>query len=410
MTYFGNKMYRFKISRASTIRYEKFFRHDRVPLKTWMKQLEEKKDSGILSLYDMEKFFDKESLLDCMNTLNLRANINAKCYRMWFKLNENTKISVKTSVGESDRAPIFDSVGQGSFGAALVSSLNIGCAIEELFKEDSTANIGQLQLACIILQDDIMEMCSNVEQARNGYQKIDEMLKKKLLRANYDKSKYLVMGRGKKKNTILEELEETPIKMGEEVHAKGYKDNISIIIKERMRKLIPKVEEIIQIADTPIMTGLRNSKIAFRLFEAIIIPALLNNCASWISINKTHIKDLQKFQDNFVRRVLQVPQSITKALLEYDVQMWPMEWRIKEKKLNFVRQIMLKDEYTITKNALIQEKEIGINGLGHECNATCNELNIPEIMNYQLSKRQIKTAIQEYISLQIKEKCLPLRR
>ena len=86
-----------------------------VTLKTWMKQLEEKKDSGILSLYDMEKFFDKESLLDCMNTLNLRANINAKCYRMWFKLNENTK----TSVGESDRASIFDSVGQGSFGAAL---------------------------------------------------------------------------------------------------------------------------------------------------------------------------------------------------------------------------------------------------------------------------------------------------
>ena len=115
-------------------------------------------------------------------------------------------------MGDSDRAPIFDSVGQGSFGAALVSSLNIGCAIEELFKEDSTANIGQLQLACLILQDDIMEMCSNVEQARNGCQKIDEMLKQKLLRANYDKSKYLVMGRGKKKNKILQKLEEILVK------------------------------------------------------------------------------------------------------------------------------------------------------------------------------------------------------
>ena len=55
-----------------------------------------------------------------------------------------------------------------------------------------------------------------------------------------------------------------------------------------MRKLIPKVEEIIQIANTPIMAGLRNSRIAFKLFEAIVIPALLNNCASWIGINKTH--------------------------------------------------------------------------------------------------------------------------
>ena len=32
MTSFGNKKYRFKISRTSTIRYEKFSRHDRVPL------------------------------------------------------------------------------------------------------------------------------------------------------------------------------------------------------------------------------------------------------------------------------------------------------------------------------------------------------------------------------------------
>ena len=63
-----------------------------------------------------------------------------------------------------------------------------------------------------------------------------------------------------------------------------------------MRKLIPKVEEIIQIANTPIMAGLRNSRIAFKLFEAIVIPALLNNCASWIGINKTHLEFCRSFK------------------------------------------------------------------------------------------------------------------
>ena len=38
-----------------------------VTLKTWMKQIEENDTSGIVSLYDMAKFFDKESLLDCMD-------------------------------------------------------------------------------------------------------------------------------------------------------------------------------------------------------------------------------------------------------------------------------------------------------------------------------------------------------
>ena len=42
-----------------------------------------------------------------------------KDYRMWFKLNCKTRISVVTSVGETDAARIFDSIGQGSFGAAL---------------------------------------------------------------------------------------------------------------------------------------------------------------------------------------------------------------------------------------------------------------------------------------------------
>lgn len=45
---------------------------------------------------------------------------------MWFKLNEDTRISIRTSVGKSDSKLIKNSLGQGSFGAALASSLNIG--------------------------------------------------------------------------------------------------------------------------------------------------------------------------------------------------------------------------------------------------------------------------------------------
>ena len=82
-----------------------------------------------MSLFEMSKFFD---------TLNKKARIDAKSYRMLYKLNENTKISVKTSVGESKTAPIDDSIGQGSFSAALSSSLNIGCAIASKLEDDNS--------------------------------------------------------------------------------------------------------------------------------------------------------------------------------------------------------------------------------------------------------------------------------
>ena len=50
----------------------------------------------------MKKFFDKESLIDCMNTLDKEAKVDNKSYRIWYKMNEKTKISVKTSVGDTD--------------------------------------------------------------------------------------------------------------------------------------------------------------------------------------------------------------------------------------------------------------------------------------------------------------------
>ena len=82
----------------------------------------------------MEKFFDKESLIDIMFTLSKKVEISDKDYRMWFKLNEDTKIAVRTSVGESKTELIKNSMGQGSFGAALASSINIGCAIQDTLK------------------------------------------------------------------------------------------------------------------------------------------------------------------------------------------------------------------------------------------------------------------------------------
>ena len=62
------------------------------------------------------------------------TDISDKDYRMWFKLNEDTKIAVRTSVEESKTELIKNSVGQGSFGAALASSINIGCAIQDNIK------------------------------------------------------------------------------------------------------------------------------------------------------------------------------------------------------------------------------------------------------------------------------------
>ena len=45
---------------------------------------EKKKSNGSFQTFDMEKFFDKESLMDVMYTLHKEAKICDKDYRLWF--------------------------------------------------------------------------------------------------------------------------------------------------------------------------------------------------------------------------------------------------------------------------------------------------------------------------------------
>ena len=68
----------------------------------------------------MEKFTDKESLID---TLHTKAKITDKDYRVRFLLNNETSIFIITA------ATSFNGIGQSSFAAALASSLNIGFSV-----------------------------------------------------------------------------------------------------------------------------------------------------------------------------------------------------------------------------------------------------------------------------------------
>ena len=51
---------------------------------------------------------------------------------MWFMLNNRTRISIITTLGETDTAIIMNGIGQGSFTAALASSINIGTAVYDI--------------------------------------------------------------------------------------------------------------------------------------------------------------------------------------------------------------------------------------------------------------------------------------
>ena len=54
------------------------------------------------------------------------------------------------------------------FGAALASSLNIGCAIDSTFEGEASATMGTMELNCVVMQDDIAKMNDDLKGAREG--------------------------------------------------------------------------------------------------------------------------------------------------------------------------------------------------------------------------------------------------
>ena len=397
-------------------------------LKTWMKFKEHRKENGIFSVFDLSKFFDKESLLDCVSELK-KIGVNDKSYRLWFKMNENTRISVKTTVGETEKATIYDSIGQGSMGGALVSSMNIGRAVAEVDKDVECSWIGKMMIKSAIFQDDISKYSDTLQNVRVTAEKLDVALKNKLLSVNYSKSKNLILGSKKFRADTLREMEANPIMMGGEVleHSskeqylgdiideRGCADSITETIKKRIPALYHRCEEIAKIAEHPAMASLGESRSAFKMFEAMVIPALLFNAETWIGFNEKHEKLLQDFQDNFVRRVLQVPASTPKAILQYDSGMITMKWRVAEKKILFVNKLMMKGNQNLARWAVMEEgslsgKRLMKGGITEEISSLCFVLGCDYPVTGPVSKEDVKMKIRRRVTYETKMKMLECKK
>ena len=168
----------------------------------------------IITLVDIKAFFDKENIYDVMQTLN-DIGVNKKAARVWFKLNEGTEISVKTAAGISETAYVGDCIGQGTAGAALVSQVNLDQGLHQYFGDGGeNLEYGEVSVAPLAYQDDIMKGSKDVIAAQAGNTKLAAMLQDKGLDAHPEKTCFLICGSKGFKEKSQKELEVNPLKFG----------------------------------------------------------------------------------------------------------------------------------------------------------------------------------------------------
>ena len=126
----------------------------------------------IISLYDISKFFDRESLVDVLGEA-YKCGIRGKLYRLLYEMNKDSIIKVRTGVGDTETRETGEGLGQGTIEEALLSAANLDQGVQEQFK-DSTEEVyyGKSRLQPMLFQDDVIRCATTVEAAQDGNKKM----------------------------------------------------------------------------------------------------------------------------------------------------------------------------------------------------------------------------------------------
>jgi hypothetical protein len=165
----------------------------------------------ILSMWDVSKFFDRESLADCMNEL-YKSKVQGKLYRLLYEMNKNTKIRIQTPVGLTEECDTGEGVGQGTLEGAIVSAVNLDSGVNDFFHDSEfEVNYGGVALQPLLYQDDVARLSTDLESVQMGNNKMEALAETKLLNYNLEKSCFIVIGKKKPRQKMEEQLQKCPI-------------------------------------------------------------------------------------------------------------------------------------------------------------------------------------------------------
>ena len=365
----------------------------------------------ILSMWDLSKNFDRESLTDCMNEL-YKSKVQGKLYRLLYAMNRNTRICVQTPVGVTDEQDTGEGVGQGTLEGALISAVNLDTGVDEFFHDSEyEVSYASLPLQPILYQDDVARMSLDLESAQMGISKMEALAETKLLNYNLEKSCFIVIGKNKERKEIQQQLVHQPLKlcgndMVQEENAKylgdwiscfGLSDSVNVTIKKRKGLVTLAIYEIRAVVDdcrSKICGGL---KVGIDIWEHAVLPKLLFNSGCWQEISDNTVQELEDLQLHFYRCLLTVGSGCPIPALYWETGGKMIKYRILQEKLLLLHHIATLTEDSLARQVYEVQKHLNLPGLLQECNNFLVNAKVTEIGKFsQIEwKRLVNAKIYE---------------
>ena len=350
---------------------------------------------------DIKKYFDKEMIQDIILACEKRG-ADPKARRLWYKLNQDTRIRVRTGVGMSEYTDVGAVVGQGTIGGALGSQAVLDEGISGQFAPGGgdELNYGGVPMAPLLFQDDLLHCTEGVKEARIASRKIDIVLKQLNLRLHEDKTVCIVMGSTKQRQKIKMELQKQPLMcgsidtklkdkvkyLGQILSTNGLADSVAATVAAREDKILAACREIGQVISDWRAHVVGGMETALFLWESCCVPSLLNGAGTWTSISAATEKRLNAIQSNFLRQAFQTGPGSPLVSMTWDSGVLDMSLRVWIEKIMLVIHIKSMDTNTLARRIYEEQKSQKWPGLANETATYCQLLDIEDCNVTQLSK------------------------
>ena len=132
---------------------------------------------------------------------------------------------------------------------------------------------------------------------------------------------------------------------------------------------------------------------ALMLWETCCIPSMIHGAGTWVQMNKNTEKRLNTLQCWFVRLILRIGQGSPVSGILWDTALLDFGLRIWIEKCMLVIHIRSLDENTLARRTYDEQKNKKWPGLVQETQIICQELNIEDCNETQLSKNNFRSLL-----------------
>ena len=265
--------------------------------------------------------------------------------------------------------------------------------------------------------DDIGRFAESVRSAQNGNERIVNMLESKLLDLNVDKTNFLLMGNKTQCKKLKAQIEKNPLTinghpMKEVVCLKYLGDSLCSTVEESIHQTVIKrigiakkaVFEVRAVIEDKRSNKIGGFNVALEIWDAAIVPMLLNNCESWLSIPKKTLKVLDDLFNIFYRSLFRIGSGCPKANLYWQCGTLTVDNIILQKKLLFLFHLANLPRDSLAYEVFSIQETQGLFSL-----LTENEEHLSKLQFHasrQMSKWHFKKLVRDYIHKRQRETLL----